>query len=197
MLLIYYLKGSIVEINESFLVLDVNSIGYKCFTDRKTLNSLSSKINEEILVFTDMVVREDFVGLFAFLDKKTLEFFKLLTSVSGVGSKLALSILSEFSIDQISFFIMSQDIKSLTRAPGLGKKLAQRIALELKDKVEIVKHTKEIGVVSLEPEGKALQALSALEMLGYSKKDVMPILLKLGSDLTVEEMIRESLKTIN
>ena len=177
-------------------MVDVNGLGYKCFTDNYTLNILMPKLNSSIQVFTSMAVREDAVSIFGFLHKERLKCFKLLTSVSGVGSKVALSILSEFSPEQIAMFVSSGDGKSLTKASGLGNKLAQRIVLELKDKMKtfFLGGTPNFQGVSVN--NNISQALNALSALGYSERDVMPILTTLDVNLSVEEMIQHVLKSI-
>lgn len=195
--MIYHIKGVLISIDEGFLVIEVNGIGYKCLTDSYTLGILSSKVNEEIKLFTEMVVREDSISLFGFLEKGRLKLFKLLTSVSGVGSKVSLSILSEFTPDQLASFILSGNSLGLTKASGLGKKLAQRIVLELKDKIEAGAYSEgEIGTEKISLSNNISQALGALAMLGYSERDVIPILREINKNLTVEEMIRETLKAI-
>lgn len=194
--MIYYLKGKLTCLNTGFLVIDVNGVGYKCFTDNRTLNDLVSKINSEIKLFTTMVVREDSISLFGFLQNERLNCFKKLTSVSGVGSKVALSMLSEFAPEQIAMFVTSGDSKSLTKASGLGNKLAQRIVLELKDKMKIPGTVGETNFGVASASNNVSQAMNALSVLGYSDKDVMPILLKLDSSLSVETMIQSVLRSI-
>ena len=184
-------------IDDGYLIIDAGGIGYKCFADSRTLRSLGAKINEQIQIFTEMIVREDSISLFGFLEKKSLDIFKLLISVSGVGSKVAISIISEFSPEQISMFISAEDSRSLTKASGLGKKLAQRIILELKEKIKPGASSEISADTGGIPRSDNIsQALNALCVLGYSERDVMPILLKMGRDLTVEEMIKETLKSI-
>lgn len=192
--MIYHLKGNLVCIDKGFLVVDVNGVGYRCFADNCTLNKLSSKLNGEVKLFTVMSVREDSINLYGFLERESLNCFKLLTSVSGVGSKVSLSILSEFTPQQIAMFVSSGDSKSLTRAQGLGNKLAQRIVLELKDKFKMSASEPNGGI--LPASNNISQALGALYVLGYSDKDVLPILTKLNSTLSVEDMIKSVLKSV-
>lgn len=192
--MIYHLIGKLVCIDRGFLVVDVNGVGYKCFADNCTLNNLTPKMNDEIKLFTVMNVREDSITLYGFLDRERLNCFKMLTSVSGVGSKVSLSILSDFTPDQIAMFVSSGDSKSLTRAQGLGNKLAQRIVLELRDKLKMSALEPNIGVLSAS--SNVSQALAALSVLGYTDKDVLPILTKLDSTLSVEAMIQSVLKSV-
>ena len=183
-LLIYYLKGILTNIEENFIVIEANGIGYKCFVDSFTCSKLNSKLNQPIQLFTEMAVREDSISLFGFLDRACLKIFKMLTGVSGVGSKVALSILSIFSPEDIYKFILAGDSNSLTKAAGLGKKLAQRIILELKDKIERPStYNNSDFIEKTVNSGKISQAVSALTTLGYTQKDVMPILVNLNESL--------------
>lgn len=186
----------LIRIDTNFLVIEVNGIGYRCFTDNYTLNKLHSYMHREVKLYTSMIVREDAVVLFAFLDNVRLDCFKNLLSVSGVGSKAALSILSEFSPEQISMLITSNDSQSLTKAHGLGKKLAQRIVLELRDKFKLNDNMKAMGANLISASNNVSEAAKALSVLGYSNSDVIPILTKLDSSLSVETLIREVLKSI-
>lgn len=196
-LLIYHIRGTLASIREGHLIIDVGGIGYKCFADSRTIGSLSAKINEQLQLFTEMIVREDSISLFGFLEKSSLDIFKLLISVSGVGSKVALSILSEFSPEQISMLISSEDSRSLTKASGLGKKLAQRIILELKEKIKpIAESGVSVDFGGAIKSDNISKAMDALCVLGYSERDIMPVLLKMNKDLPVEEMIKETLKSI-
>lgn len=193
--MIYSIRGNLINIYENFLIVEVNGIGYKCLTDNFTLSKLSSCLNSEIKLYTYMNVREDTIFLFAFLDHIRLKCFKNLLSVSGVGSKVALALLSEFSPEQLFSLIASNDSKSLTKAHGLGKKLAQRIILELRDKVSSEVNdidTIDAGIVSASK--NICEASNALSVLGYSNKEIMPILSKLDNSLSVETLIKEVLK---
>ena len=145
-----------------------------------------------------MSVREDAIDLFGFTSLSEMKCFKLLTSVSGVGAKVGLAILSEFSPEQVAAFISSNDSKSITKASGVGNKLAQRIILELRDKFKMSKNALSGGVTSgvVSMCGNVEKAADALGVLGYDKADVIPILSKLESGLSVEEMIRQTLKSM-
>lgn len=185
-------------LEEGYIVIDCNGVGYKCFVSSSTYRKLMEKQEKEISIFTVMTVREDAVGLFGFLDRKDLKCFKMLTSVSGVGAKAALSILSEFSTEQISMFVLSNDSKSITKAQGVGNKLAQRIVLELSDKfkkADVISSVTSSRVV-VSASSNVEEALKALTVLGYSRAEAIPVISKFDSSLSVEELIRLSLKSM-
>lgn len=198
--MIYSLKGILLTVESNFLVVECAGVGYKCLTSLYTQSVFNSKIGSEILVYTYMSVRQDAVDLFGFSDKSELECFKLLTSVSGVGPKAALAILSQFPSDKLTFLITSGDSKSLTSASGIGKKTAERIVLELKD--QIVKNnitSSPNNSFSAMPIGNSniSQAAAALNTLGFSTQDVMPVLTSLDPNTPVEQMINAALKSMD
>lgn len=194
--MIYSVKGTLIHLESGFAVVECAGIGYKVNTTTTTQKEL--KLNSTVTLFTYMHVREDAMELFGFYTKGELSTFKMLISISGVGPKVALAILSELSSEQIAMCVSSSDYKTLTRASGVGPKLAQRIVLELKDKVKGISVEGVDGVVSkssvIQDTGNISKAVSALAVLGYSAADVTPILSKLDPSLTVEQMISATLK---
>ena len=194
--MIYSVKGTLIHLESGFAVVECAGIGYKVNTTTTTQKEL--KLNSTVTLFTYMHVREDAMELFGFYSKGELSTFKMLISISGVGPKVALAILSELSSEQIAMCVSSSDYKTLTRASGVGPKLAQRIVLELKDKVKGISVEGVDGVVSkgsvIQDAGNISKAVSALAVLGYSAADVTPILSKLDPSLTVEQMISATLK---
>ena len=196
--MIYSLSGKLISLEENYMVIECAGVGYQCFISAIMFRKLVEKKGKEITVFTFMTIRDDAVNLFAFLDRSDLKCFKMLTSVSGVGAKAGLSILSEFSADQIAIFISNNDSKSITRAQGVGNKLAQRIVLELRDKMKMLNtgNTAEIGIGTKSASSNADEALKALLVLGYSKADIVPVISKFDSSLSVEELIRLCLKSM-
>lgn len=190
--MIYSLNGILQDVFDDFFVLECGGIGFKCKSDSRTVSNLKSLINSNIKVFTRLHVRENSWDLFGFKDFHSIDLFDLLTSVTGVGPKAALSILSQFSLDELISIISQNDIKSLISANGIGEKMAKRIFLELKEKIKKFAHS---GNKSISLDNKK-DALSALEVLGYSKKEVSNILEELDSSLSVENIIREILKKI-
>ena len=194
--MIYSVKGTLIHLESGFAVVECGGVGYKVNTTTTTQREL--KLNSTVTLFTYMHVREDAMELFGFYSKGELSAFKMLISISGVGPKVALAILSELSSEQIAIAVSASDYKTLTRASGVGPKLAQRIVLELKDKIKGVSVDGADSVVSkgsvIVDTGNIPKAVSALAVLGYSAADVTPILSKLDPSLSVEEMISATLK---
>lgn len=197
--MIYSLQGILLLIENNFLVIKCAGVGYKCLTSLYTQEEYHNKIGKEITAYTYMSVRQDAVDLFGFSSLNELNCFKLLTSVSGVGPKAALSVLSQFTAEKVAALISSGDSKSLTSASGIGAKTAQRIVLELKDKLS--KSFTGVSVLSnaVMPSGSKniSEAAKALEVLGYCAADVMPVLAKCDENLAVEELIRLTLKSMS
>ena len=191
--MIYNLFGILDYISENndFFVIQCNGVGFKCKSDLKTINEIRPLLNSKIKVFTKMNVRENACDLFGFKNSQSIVFFDLLTSVSGVGPKAALSILSQFSTSELSKIVESNSIETLTQASGVGEKMAKRILLELKGKIK-EPFDNNINISN----NNKMQAMSALEVLGYSKNEVIHILEQLDSSLSVEELIQKVLKNI-
>ena len=198
--MLYSLRGKLIYKEPNFAVVECAGVGYKCFTTINTQRELP-EIGQEVMLFTYMNVREDSVELFGFKDQSELSCFKMLTSVSGVGAKMGISILSCLSHQQVAMAIVSSDSKTLTKAQGVGNKLAQRIILELKDKLK--------NTVSADSSvnnqiygssafmGNATEAINALSVLGYVPAEVAPVVARFDSSLPVEELIRLSLKAMS
>ncbi len=194
--MIYSVKGTLIHNESGFSVVECAGIGYKVNTTLTTQKQL--KLNSTVMLYTYMNVREDAVELFGFYSKGELSTFKMLISISGVGPKVALAILSELSSEQIALSVSSGDYKTLTRASGVGPKLAQRIVLELKDKIKGISGDMSDGVVShssvIADTGNISKAVAALAVLGYSAADVTPVLSKLDPTLSVEQLISATLR---
>ncbi len=194
--MIYSVKGTVIHIESGFAVVECAGIGYKVQTTLTTQREL--KVGATATLFTHMNVREDAVELFGFYSKGELSTFKLLISISGVGPKVALAILSELSSEQIALSVSAGDYKTLTRASGVGPKLAQRIVLELKDKIKGMSSESVDGVITkgsvIADTGNIPKAVAALAVLGYSAADVTPVLSQLDPSLTVEQLIAATLK---
>lgn len=195
--MLYSVRGKLIAIESNAAVVECGGVGYMCQTTMNTLKAV--KLNTEVTLYTYLNVREDAVDLFGFATKAELETFKNLISVSGVGPKAGLAVLSELSPEQVAMAIASDDLKTITRAQGIGKKIAQRIVLELKDK--LAKAAKEdisfaqaaqnsVNVST----GNVPKAIEALGVLGYSPSDVSPVLATLDSALPVEQLISLTLK---
>ena len=193
----YSVRGKLIHTTSSNAVIECGGVGYNCQTTINTLKTL--KINTEVMLYTHLNVREDAMELFGFATKAELDTFKTLISVSGVGPKAGLAVLSELSPEQVAMAIATDDIKTITRAQGIGKKIAQRIILELKDKLaKSVSNDESLknittGVANAVT-GNIPKAIEALGVLGYSPSDVSPILATLDSSLPVEKLIAMTLK---
>ena len=195
--MLYSVKGKLIHTTSSSAVVECGGVGFNCQTTINTLKTL--KPNTEVTLFTYLNVREDAMELFGFATKTELDTFKTLISVSGVGPKAGLAVLSELSPEQVAMAIATDDIKTITRAQGIGKKIAQRIILELKDKLAkavsadssmSAVQTGAVNAVS----GNVPKAIEALGVLGYSPADVSPVLATLDSSLPVEQLIAQTLK---
>ncbi len=192
------LRGTLLYSDTTYAVIECAGIGFKCFITRNTLNRLP-KTGSEVFLYTYMSVREDAMDLYGFIDKEELEAFKLITSVNGVGAKIGISLLSDLSASQIMLSIAGNDAKSLTVASGVGLKLAQRIVLELKEKVGSVDvgDKEEIASVRSTVTGSATsEAVEALVALGYSKGEASLAVARLDSSLSTDELIKQALKAL-
>lgn len=195
-----YVKGTLEIKTKGYIVVETGGIGYKIFMPESTIEKLGA-IGEKIKIFTFMRVREDDVSLYGFLTNEELRMFELLLSVSGIGAKGALTILSNITPSQFALAVISNDIGMLKKLPGIGPKTAQRTILELKDKL---KKEQEIAVSTEEEESslqeailedeKVSEAVSALQVLGYSRKEIVGALEKIDmKSLSVEDIIRKGL----
>ena len=192
------LRGTLLFSEPSLAVVECGGIGFKCFITRNTFAKLPS-INNEVFLHTYMVVREDAMDLYGFYDQEELSTFKLITSVNGVGAKIGLSLLSDLSPSKITLSIASGDAKALTAASGVGIKLAQRIVLELKEKVGSINLTgsEEITAVkSAMDNSSSSEAVEALVALGYTKGEASLTVARLDSSLPTDELIKQALKAL-
>lgn len=193
-----YIKGEFININKDYVVIDNRGIGYKIFTSGNTMASMP-KCGETVLLYVEQIVREDFIGLYGFLTEDELSMFKMLLSINGVGAKAALSLLSISTVSSLKYAIYTGDEKTIVKAPGVGKKTAQRIILELKDKIKLDEalDLKDIDSgVEQNPSqgGKLKEALEALEALGYTEKEGEKALLMINREASLEEIIKECLR---
>lgn len=195
----YYLNGTVAEIDANLAVIDCGGVGYACSTTNYTLSQL--KKGERAKLYTYLNVREDAMDLFGFATQSELHSFKMLIGVSGVGPKAALSILSSTTPGNLAMSVVMGDEKALTVAPGIGKKIAQRIILELKDKLAKEQSSEpfEVSGVSAMPvtagNSKAGEASAALAVLGYGSQEIHAALKGIDMEsLTLEEIIRQALK---
>lgn len=192
------LRGTLIYSDNASIIVECGGVGLKALATTSTLNRLPQK-GEEVFVHTYMAVREDAIELFAFSDVDELDTFKMLISVSGVGAKMGIALLSELSASQIVLAISTGDSKTLTHANGVGPKLAQRIVLELKDKVgsiggeELELNTPVKNTKTLTAAGEAVEALISL---GYTKGEASLAVSRLDEGLSSEELIKQALKAL-
>lgn len=190
-----FFKGKVEEIEKDRVVIEVNNIGYEINMPESDLFTLD--INEEIKIYTYLHVREDDMRLFGFKNKESLEFFKKLITVSGVGPKVALGIISKVDTESLCVAIATENVDALKSVPGIGPKMAQKIILELKDKV-LKEQTDKINIKVKETNNKNVEeAMTALEVLGYTHKQIKEVIGKLDiNDDSVETIIRKVLKEV-
>jgi len=196
-----YISGKVNYKSKDYIVVDVSGIGYKVHTSMNSLGKLSN--DDEVKMFTYVHIREDIMDIYGFLTKEELGIFELLISVSGVGPKAALSVLSVTDPSKFSLAVINSDIKVLTSAQGIGKKIAQRIILELKDKIskeqlEYIKTIKENDLdIALSQKTAANEAISALMVLGYSPAEANKSVANIyNENLNVENLIKAALKQL-
>ena len=188
-----YIKGTVEEIYLDRIVLENNGIGYEINVSSFTAQSVQK--GKDAKIFTKLIVREDDMSLCGFASRKELEMFKLLTSVSKIGPKVGLGILSCATPPQLSAYILSEDIAKLSKCPGVGKKTAERIILELKDKVDKESAEFEATLFNRAPTGLELdEAVEALLALGYSNVESKEAVQKFKKDgLKTEDLIKKAL----
>ncbi|MDO4618250.1 MAG: Holliday junction branch migration protein RuvA [Clostridia bacterium] len=193
----YYIKGEKILSTDSFVVVEAGGVGYKIATSAKSLSDLSG-IKGVVTMYVQLIVREDSHELVGFTTDDELKMYKHLNSVTGVGPKAAIAILSNATPSDIALSIMTDDVKVLTKAPGVGPKLAKRIILELRDKLSSEEITSGISAgdtVSVQT-GTKEEAVMALTVLGYSAIDAKSAVAKLDPQMDLEDMVREALKLL-
>ena len=191
-----YIKGSLEMKFKNYVVIDVGGLGYKIFMSENAIDSVG-EIGEIVKVFTYYKVREDDVSIYGFKTQEELRMFELLLSVSGVGAKSALVMLSCIEPSEFAIAVISNNIKLLTQIPGIGTKSAQRIILELKDKLKAEQDSEQIEASkskSAKTNENVQEAISGLMVLGYSRKDIEKAFEHLVvNSLTVEDLIKKGL----
>lgn len=195
--MIYSVRGTLVLSEPYQAVVECGGVGFLVKTSLNTMSQLPP-IGTEVLMYTHMNVREDAMELYGFADKNELAMFRMLVSVSGVGPKAAISILSGMTTERLSLCIASGDTKAL-KAPGVGQKTAQRIVLELKDKVSAEQAAEgfSVGAVADTRSGNAAEAISALEVLGYARSEATRVVSAMEAETPVEEMIKQGLRALS
>lgn len=194
--MISYIKGKLEAKNLDSVIIDVGGIGYKIFMSVNSMDRLG-EAGTDVKVYTYMRVREDDVSLYGFCSNEELKMFEQLLGVSGVGAKSALSILANISPSSFALAIITGDINTLKGLPGIGAKSAQRMILELKDKMKTQEaiETEVVPVQTTVKNDKAKDASEALQVLGYAKRDIELVMSKINTEaLSVEEIIKQGLK---
>ena len=197
-----YIKGSLEEKGSNYVVIDVSGIGYKIFMSDNSIQSIG-ELGEKVKVHTYYYVREDNISLYGFLSKEELKMFELLLSVSGIGAKSAISMLSNITPSSFAFAVISNDVSTLKGLPGIGAKTAQRIIFELQDKLKneeklAVEGAKEQIETEIYNSENVKEAIQALQILGYNKKEIDKAMQKLKDEnLSVEELIKKGLALLS
>ncbi len=197
-----YIKGTVEVKNNDSIIVEAGGIGYRIFTALSTINNLG-QTGTAVKIFTHYYVREDIAALYGFGTMEELSMFEMLLAVSGVGPKAAISLISTLSPSRFALAVVSQDTKSLTKAQGIGMKMAQRIILELKDKISKEQLTASIPAAGSEnsfaPGDSVLsEAVSALMVLGYGSVEASEIISGIYEDgMSVEDLIKKALKSLS
>ncbi len=190
------LRGELIHKDLNLAVIECGGVGYACRTTQNTLAQIGA-VGSEVMLHTHMSVREDAVELFGFAQREERYCFEMLITVSGIGPKVALSILSDLTPDRFALLVASGDCSALTKVKGVGKKSAERIVVDLKDKLAKSQQVLSPCVpmpTQGTPVGSFADALAALAVLGYRQEEVMPILASLPEDTSTEDLIRLTLK---
>lgn len=196
-----YIKGSLEEKNKNNVIVENNGIGYIIFMPENSIKNLP-EIGKEVKIHTYYYVREDNISLYGFNNLEELRMFELLLSVNGIGAKSAIVMISEMSPSKFALDVISGDVSSLVKIPGIGKKTAQRVILELKDKLKtesaiIQADTIEQNKLKIKTNDTIDEAVAALQVLGYQQKEIEKALTKIQlENTTVEDIIKQALKVL-
>jgi len=194
-----YIKGIFIGINKNYVTVENNGIGYKIYVSGSTMAAMP-KTGEEVLIYLEQIVREDFNGLYGFFTEEEREMFNKLLLINGVGAKACLSLLSISKVNNLKYAIITGDENTITKAPGIGKKIAQRIILELRDKLEAdnlvssITDDSDEGNYIYESDKKAAEAMGALISLGYSEKEAEKAINICDKSESLENIIKACLK---
>ncbi len=202
--MLYHVKGELVLAEGGLAVVDCSGVGYALTVSTNTAEKLSPMLGDEVLLFTHLQVREDGIELYGFGSREELSVFRLLITVSGVGPKAAISILSTMTPDRFAYAVCTEDAKALSRAPGIGGKTAARIVLELKDKISKDQMSGDLSSLKDTPaartpvgaaSGKVKEAEDALGVLGYSRAEIASVLREVDTvGLSLEDIIKTALR---
>lgn len=195
-----YIKGSLEEKGTNYVVIENGNIGYKIFMSNMSINEIGD-LGEKVKVYTHYYVREDNISLYGFLSHEELKMFELLLSVSGIGAKSAIAMLSNITPAGFAVAIISNNVALLKKIPGIGPKTAQRIILELQDKLkaeqELTKQEEQTEIKVVNNSENVEEAMQALQILGYNKKEIEKAFEKIANtDVSVEELIKKGLSIL-
>ena len=202
--MIAYIKGKVAEILEDRVILEAGAMGYNLFMPMASAEAVLKR-GDEVKLYTHLHVREDVMQLFGFLTKDDLHTFQLLLGVNGIGPKAALGILSGLTADELRFAVLSEDVKTISKAPGVGKKTAQKLILELKDKMDLqeafdlkTQHVQEAQGDMADLSDARKEAVEALTALGYSGADAIKAVkrVEMTSGMDVETLLKAALKNL-
>ncbi len=196
-----FIIGDLIDIKEEYIVLQNNNIGYRIYTSVQSMLDLDLG-QENVLIYTELIVREDAMDIYGFTSQEELDMFKMLLKVSRIGPKVGLGVLSTLSPNKIKTAIVAEDSACLSKAPGIGKKTAERIILELKDKIDLDDIIVDDSDMETVIKGKSRQneeaAIDALMGLGYMKYEIEKIFKDMDTEaMSVEDLIRISLKELS
>lgn len=195
----YHIEGIVSEIGTNYIVLDCGGLGFQIYSSLSSIAGVTTGKKAKMLI--SEAISENTFDLYGFISRKEKQFFDLLLSISGIGPKAAISLLSYVTPDQLAASVINNDVKALTAAPGIGKKIAQRIVLELKDKIAAEVDSvlpSSLPVQTNAPGNKTMSdAVAALTVLGYSSSEINPVLKTIdASDMTTEQIIKAVLKAL-
>ena len=195
-----YIKGSLEEKGYNYVVIDVSGIGYKIFMSETAIAKMCD-LGANVKVHTYYYVREDNISLYGFITKEELKMFELLLSVSGIGAKSAITMLSNITPSKFALAVISNDVGALKKIPGVGPKSAQRIILELKDKLKTEQAIEDEEDTQIKCEIRktenASEAMEALQILGYNRREIEKVFEKIANlDVSVEELIKKALSLL-
>ena len=202
--MIAYIKGKVAEILEDRVILEAGAMGYNLFMPMASAEAVLKR-GDDVKLYTHLHVREDVMQLFGFLTKDDLHNFQLLLGVNGIGPKAALGILSGLTADELRFAVLSEDVKTISKAPGVGKKTAQKLILELKDKMDLqeafdlkTQHVQEAQGDMADLSDARKEAVEALTALGYSGADALKAVkrVEMTSGMDVETLLKAALKNL-
>lgn len=196
-----FIRGELINVGSDYIIVETGQIGYEITVPQSVIVDIP-RIGQEVKIHTYMYVREDAVNLYGFLTRDDLEVFKLLITVSGIGPKGACGILSVLSTDELKYAIIAEDSKAIAKAPGVGSKTAQKVIIELKDKMKIdemfTSNSKENSIMTNVSNDSISEAVQALVALGYTSTEATKAVRTVGAegDMCVEELIKAALKKL-